>query len=393
MNARRRLGVSVLALGCVVAAGAVAIGADPQDTRPAADVVQAGLSSIDAAPHRLAIAGSAKATLRRTGSQLGLTISDDLSARVEVEGPTRSKWYISETFALKEIPVVIYDGQAFFAKKGGSFERVAGDDATVAKLMFEPAGQRLRPTKVTDLDGLVELAPEQRSGVNARHFKGTVRPEFLGETVDRLISSAGIPNADAASARSSAVPATGQIDIWTDAASGVLVDETVVLRAEVDLKKLVKQSLRFGDGGFGVDTLSLEAQLNYHPSEIGVPIVVTRPVARLADAILPSQNAAADAAAKSLIRNAQSTIETVYIDERTYRVTPQVLRSVEPNIRFSRTGPARAARNEVRTSNLSANGYMLSTLSASGRTFSIVRKVDGQSVRICRIGKTSCGRW
>lgn len=91
--------------------------------------------------------------------------------------------------------------------------------------------------------------------------------------------------------------------------------------------------------------------------------------------------AAEDAAAKSLVRNAMTAIESAYVDLRTFdeaTATAAMLQSVEPSIAFvAMAGAGAATAPKASTTedavNYSGTGdtYAVGTVSASGKTFGV----------------------
>lgn len=379
------------AIAVPLAMAATAQAADQSAAPSAADVVQAALTRIDSAPHRMTVDGSASARLQLRGSTLGFTLANEFTIAAEVESLARVKWNIGEALVTNNIPTVVFDGRYFIATDGKTWRERVGPDAALMNLAMSPKAQRTRPTSVSSIDQLTELPQEVQSSVNTRHFRGVVRPAFISNLVEATLAAGGASKTEVARSRSAVTPSPSEVDIWTDAATGALVREQVTLRIQVDVAKAMGKVLRWGS--IGIDTVDAAATLDYRPAAIGTPQKVARPVARGAESLLPSRETAQDAVAKSLVRNSQSTIESFYIDSQSFvGATPAALGRLERNIRFT-SGLALASRNQVQVVGLSATGYTLRTRSASGRTYLIRRKTDGNFVRACRIGKRSCGTW
>lgn len=145
--------------------------------------------------------------------------------------------------------------------------------------------------------------------------------------------------------------------------------------------------------------------------ELLVVIIIIAILAAIAiPTFLGQRQKAQDAAAKSLVRNAMTAIESAYVDTRDFTdtvVTPAVLQLIEPSISFAVGGTATAtavtasalaAQNEVNytgVSNATQNEYTVSTVSASGNLFGVwVNKASGGgNVFVKSIGETISSGW
>ena len=91
---------------------------------------------------------------------------------------------------------------------------------------------------------------------------------------------------------------------------------------------------------------------------------------------------AQDAAAKSLVRNSMTAIESAYVDIRTFSpaiMTPEVLASIEPSITFVAMGSTAAATAPTAQASDDAVDYVGTTttyavgsVSESGKTFGVI---------------------
>jgi hypothetical protein len=91
---------------------------------------------------------------------------------------------------------------------------------------------------------------------------------------------------------------------------------------------------------------------------------------------------ASDPAAKSLVRNAMTAIESAYVDLRTFdaaEMTPSILQSIEPSISFVRgadqsvaLAPTALASSYTVDYFGAGDTYAVGTMSASGTTFGVV---------------------
>lgn len=99
---------------------------------------------------------------------------------------------------------------------------------------------------------------------------------------------------------------------------------------------------------------------------------------------LSRRDRAADAAAQTLVRTAATAVETVFVDGQSYAaITPATVQAVEKSIVFDATNNS-AALDQVAITT-SANGYVLTSVSRSGRTYSITKDITAATpvVRGC----------
>ena len=123
--------------------------------------------------------------------------------------------------------------------------------------------------------------------------------------------------------------------------------------------------------------------------ELLVVIIIIAILAAIAiPTFLGQRQKAQDAAAKSLVRNSMTAIESGYVDARTFDPTVagmQVadLQAIEPSIKFlilANAGTAPTATASTNTVNYTgtATTYEVGTVSASGKTFGVgVNKAAG----------------
>jgi len=123
--------------------------------------------------------------------------------------------------------------------------------------------------------------------------------------------------------------------------------------------------------------------------ELLVVVIIIGLLAAIAiPAFLGQRQKAQDAAAKSLVRNGQTTIEAFYSDGQTYvGGNAAALVLIEPNIKWLDAATGDATANEVGISGQTATGYTLSSTSASTKKFDMV-KANGVVTRTCGAGCT-----
>ncbi|MCX8032905.1 MAG: prepilin-type N-terminal cleavage/methylation domain-containing protein [Thermoleophilia bacterium] len=115
--------------------------------------------------------------------------------------------------------------------------------------------------------------------------------------------------------------------------------------------------------------------------ELLVVIIIIAILAAIAiPTFLGQLQKAQDAAAKSLVRNAMTAIESAYVDLRTFvptQMTADVLKAIEPSITFvplanAATAPtALASQNQVNYDG-TADTYQVGSKSESGKTFGVL---------------------
>ncbi len=95
--------------------------------------------------------------------------------------------------------------------------------------------------------------------------------------------------------------------------------------------------------------------------------------------------------AESLLRNGASTMEAASVDTQSYAlVTTDRLAETEPNLAWLSTPGANASEGQVSVTGLGPQGYTLSTTSASGTTYVLVKDLTAQPTvtRTCGPGCT-----
>jgi type IV pilus assembly protein PilA len=117
--------------------------------------------------------------------------------------------------------------------------------------------------------------------------------------------------------------------------------------------------------------------------ELLVVIIIIAILAAIAiPTFLGQRQKAQDAAAKSLIRNAMTAIESAYVDARTFDdtqvgMTPADVALIEPSIHFDNTVAAAATAPTAQTSGNTVNykgtatSYQVGSQSASGKLFGV----------------------
>ena len=117
--------------------------------------------------------------------------------------------------------------------------------------------------------------------------------------------------------------------------------------------------------------------------ELLVVVIIIGILAAIAiPSFLGQRSRAQDAASKSIVRNAQSTMETYFVDAQTFAsATPALLSPIEPSITWKATAVALTKSDEVGLSSLGATAYTLSSTSASGKQFAISKDATGKTFR------------
>ena len=115
--------------------------------------------------------------------------------------------------------------------------------------------------------------------------------------------------------------------------------------------------------------------------ELLVVIIIIAILAAIAiPTFLGQRQKAQDVASKSLVRNAMTSIESAYVDLRSFApagMTSTVLHAIEPSINFTQAANAATAPTATTASNTvnydgTQTTYSVGSLSASGKTFGVL---------------------
>ena len=145
--------------------------------------------------------------------------------------------------------------------------------------------------------------------------------------------------------------------------------------------------------------------------ELLVVIIIIAILAAIAiPTFLGQRQKAQDAAAKSLVRNAMTALESTYVDTRTYAATQADLIAIEPSIKW----PAAMAANPVATIapglavaatalatgnivdwNGNATSFSVGSISASGNIFGVFtdKSANGGTTFVKKIGANTTAGW
>lgn len=102
---------------------------------------------------------------------------------------------------------------------------------------------------------------------------------------------------------------------------------------------------------------------------IGILAAIAIPV------FLGQRERAQDASARTDLRNGATAMETFYTDHQTFvGATPELMGDIEPSINWVDAAPG---AGEVQIGGLAVDGFTLTTESASGTEFQVVRNANG----------------
>jgi type IV pilus assembly protein PilA len=146
--------------------------------------------------------------------------------------------------------------------------------------------------------------------------------------------------------------------------------------------------------------------------ELLVVIIIIAILAAIAiPTFLGQRSKAQDASAKSLVRNAMTSLESAYVDSRTYDPTvvlPATLAAIEPSITFLAAGATGICTDTVLTSTGSADSathsveyfgtgsaYEITTASLSGNVFGVhaSKVANGGTTFVKKISGTVSTGW
>ena len=143
--------------------------------------------------------------------------------------------------------------------------------------------------------------------------------------------------------------------------------------------------------------------------ELLVVIIIIAILAAIAiPTFLGQRSKAQDASAKSLVRNAMTSLESAYVDASTYAVTAAALGAIEPSITFNLAGATGICTNTVLTSTGSAapathsvqyfgsaTSYEITTASLSTNVFGVhaEKTATGGTTFVKKLGAVVSTGW
>lgn len=349
------------------------------DVAAMAERAVAGLTNV---PHTAKLDLTTGSAFRSPDGTTNYASTGAISVRQKVASPRRSVGTMNVD--KKNYRIVTFDGRVYVA--GGRYTRMVWGTPNALELpsfMFSPADPLVRFPRAAQLANIAPVAGEPGAYVRLR--------SELSETAARaFVRTLGLGKSNAPADLQAAVDGARferrTIDLVIDPLDGRLVTTTTDIQIALDLNLAVgADSTTKGD-------LVLTIASTFAPTKLDTKPLVQRPAGAISVAAF-ERLLFADDNAKSLLRNAASTLESAFITRQTYRVDVSELAKIDPNVKWLVKRAASSRLKQVEFVWASTDGYLLATKSPSGKVFTYERRQGKATVTRCTLKGRSCGTW